>query len=118
MTPLALVTDTAECRFCSKELPPRARTCPSCLHDVDGDKDVYELAPVPAGLTSGRRNGAAYALEQAVNCPHCHESIRSLRVLGLSRTQVPFTSTLPRKGRVIVCPKCEQILSVELSGMV
>jgi hypothetical protein len=118
MTPLALVaTATAECRYCSKELPPHAQTCPSCLHDVDGDKDVYELAPV-ADIGAGWGTGAIYKLEQAVKCPQCQASVTTLRVLGLSRTQVQFTSTLPRKGRVIVCPKCEQILSAELSGMV
>ena len=117
MTPLALVTAAAQCPHCSKELPPLAQTCPSCLHDVDGDKDVYELAPV-SGLASGWQSGAAYALEQSAKCPQCHESVSSLRVLRLTRTQVSFTSTLPRKGCVIICPKCEQILSAGLSGMV
>lgn len=117
MTPLALVTSAPQCRYCSNELTPRAQTCPSCLHDVDGDKDVYELAPV-AGIGAGWGNGAVYKLEQAVKCPQCQASVNTLRVLGLTRTQVQFTSTLPRRGRVIVCPKCEQILSAELSGMV
>ncbi|GEM_PF-356031 len=113
---LALVNAAAQCPVCSKELPPNAQTCPSCLHDVDGDKDVYDLAPL-SGSSSGPQNRAVYTLEQAVNCPQCHESITTLRVLGLTRTQVSFTSTLPRKGRVIICPKCEQIISAELSGM-
>ena len=117
MTPLALVTSAGQCGYCSKVLPPHAQTCPSCLHDVDGDKDVYELAPDPA-LGSGWLGGAVYALEQAALCPQCGESINSLRVVGLTRREVSFTSTLPRKGRVIVCPKCSQILSAELSGMV
>ena len=116
MTPVALVTITSKCPVCSNELPQNAKTCPSCLHDVDGDKDVYDLAPISES-SSESRNRAVYTLEQAVNCPQCHESITTLRVLGLTRTQVSFTSTLPRKGRVIICPKCEQIISAELSGM-
>jgi hypothetical protein len=31
---------------------------------------------------------------------------------------VSFTSTLPRRGYVILCPDCERILSAELSGLV
>jgi len=34
------------------------------------------------------------------------------------RTQASFTSTLPRKGYVVVCPECERMLSAELSGLV
>jgi hypothetical protein len=126
MTPLALVTSEAAaapassagyCRYCSKFLPPHAKTCPSCLHDVDGDKDVYELAP-EAGLGVGLLGGAIYALEQPAKCPQCRESINTLKVVGLTRKEVAFTSTLPRKGRVIVCPKCSQIISAELAGMV
>lgn len=116
MAPLALVNAPGQCPVCSKELPPNAKTCPACLHDVDGDKDVYDLAPMAESATDSR-NRAVYTLDQAVNCPQCHESITTLRVLGLTRTQVSFTSTLPRKGRVMICPKCERIISAELSGM-
>ena len=33
------------------------------------------------------------------------------------RTQVAFTSTVPRGGRVIVCPECDRILSAELTTL-
>lgn len=117
MAPLALVSQENQCPRCSAELPPNAKTCPSCLHDIDGDKDVYEIA-ADADLADATwlEGAAVYALEQAAKCPQCRESIDNLRVLGLTRTQVAFTSTLPRKGRVIVCPKCGQIISAELSG--
>jgi len=52
-----------------------------------------------------------------VRCPHCEDSINTIRIVGLSRSQVAFTSTLPRKGRVAVCPECDAILPVELSGL-
>jgi hypothetical protein len=33
------------------------------------------------------------------------------------RTQVTFTSPLPRAGRALICPSCERIVSAELSGI-
>ena len=67
---------------------------------------------------SAVREGALYTLEAAVRCPECHDEIRTLRVLRVLRTQVSFTSTLPRKGYVVVCPQCERMLSAALSGLV
>jgi hypothetical protein len=40
-----------------------------------------------------------------------------IRIVGLTRSQVAFTSTLPRKGRVAICPECDRILPVELSAL-
>jgi hypothetical protein len=64
------------------------------------------------------QDGALYTLEAAARCPECHDEIRTLRVLRVLRTQVSFTSTLPRKGYVVVCPQCERMLSASLSGLV
>jgi len=61
--------------------------------------------------------GALYTLESPVQCPQCEQEIRTLRVLRVLRTQASFTSTLPRKGYVVVCPECERMLSAELSGL-
>jgi hypothetical protein len=63
-------------------------------------------------------DGALYTLEFPVTCPHCDKQITTLRVFRLLRTQVSFTSTLPRKGYVIVCPECERPISSELSGLI
>ena len=84
--------------------------------DID---DVYELPPVENAdaLPAVWQSSAAYTLEMAVRCPHCDEAIRTIRIVGLARSQVAFTSTLPRKGRVAVCPECDAILPVELSGL-
>ena len=81
--------------------------------------DVYELPPVDgAGVIPDEwQSSATYDLEMAVRCPHCDEAIRTIRIVGLSRSQVAFTSTLPRKGRIAVCPECDRILPVELSGI-
>jgi hypothetical protein len=72
-----------------------------------------------AGAEEGAaQEGALYTLEAAARCPECHNEIRTLRVLRVLRTQVSFTSTLPRKGYVVVCPQCERMLSAALSGLV
>jgi hypothetical protein len=62
--------------------------------------------------------GALYSLEFPVQCPHCAMEITTFRVFRLLRSHVSFTSTLPRKGYVIVCPECERPISSELSGLI
>jgi hypothetical protein len=81
--------------------------------------DVYVLPPVDSAdaIPDMWQSPATYTTEVAVRCPHCEEAIRTVRVVGLTRSQVAFTSTLPRKGRVFVCPECDAILPVELSGL-
>jgi hypothetical protein len=61
---------------------------------------------------------ASYQLELPAKCPHCRDPIRTLNVLRLVRSKVAFTSTLPRSGRAMVCPQCEAIISVDLSGLI
>lgn len=61
---------------------------------------------------------ATYDLELPARCPHCRDPIRTLKIVKLSRSKVSFTSTLPRSGRAIVCPQCECIVSVEISGLI
>jgi len=63
-------------------------------------------------------DGAVYSLEFPVQCPHCLEQVQTFKVFRLLRREVSFTSTLPRKGYVIVCPDCERMLSAELSGLI
>jgi len=84
----------------------------------ENDDDVYELTSTGAETPAGWHIGATYTLEAPVRCPYCREAIRVLRVFRLTRTQVSFTSALPRAGRVIVCPQCERILSAELGGLI
>ncbi len=57
---------------------------------------------------------AEYQLESPVRCPSCQAQISTLRVVRLLRLQVNFTSTLPRRGRSMICPACSVILSAEL----
>jgi hypothetical protein len=88
--------------------------------DAEQD-DAYELGEVESTesseIPSEWQNGAVYTLESAVKCPHCREAVRTLRVVRMLRTQVTFTSPLPRAGRVFMCPACDKILSAELSGI-
>ena len=86
------------------------------------DEEVYELTvpepePTPA-VKAPIKGGAVYTLEFSTPCPECRKMISTVRVSRLLRTQVSFTSTLPRKGYIIVCPECDGMLSAELSGLV
>ena len=68
-------------------------------------------------LMEGVDSEAAYTLERDVRCPACREEISELRVVRLLRTRVNFTSTLPRRGRVMACPRCATLLSGELGKL-
>lgn len=108
----------ATCHSCTQEIPEGAKRCPTCLQEATSPEDgVYELAGEPAEIPAEWQRGAVYTLELPARCPYCRELIRSLRVLRLKRTQVNFTSTLPRGGRVIACPQCERVLSAELATL-
>lgn len=60
---------------------------------------------------------AEYELESPLICRECREEIASVQVVRLLRSRVNFTSTLPRKGHVILCPSCRSILSANLGGI-
>jgi hypothetical protein len=79
---------------------------------VDTTVDTTTVEPKRQG------DGAVYSLEFPVQCPHCAMEVSTFRVFRLLRSQVSFTSTLPRKGYVIVCPECERPISSELSGLI
>ena len=80
--------------------------------------ETFDIGDVEGGeIPTEWQGGAVYTLETAVKCPHCREVIRTVGAVRLLRTQVTFTSPLPRAGRVLICPQCEKILSAELSGI-
>jgi hypothetical protein len=62
-----------------------------------------------------RDSDAEYALEYPAVCPVCGTTIATVKVVRLLRARVNFTSTLPRHGRVVICPKCRVILSAGLT---
>ena len=53
---------------------------------------------------------AAYATEAAVKCPLCSETLTTVHVVRLLRAKVNFTSTLPRRGYMVICPECRGII--------
>jgi CheY-like chemotaxis protein len=71
-------------------------------------------SPEPAGQYQSTE--AVYRLEAPVRCPQCGEAVSSLRAVRLLRVHVNFTSTLPRRGRVMVCPNCMTIVPAELTN--
>jgi hypothetical protein len=81
---------------------------------------VYDLTEPEPRLRQQKpaERGTVYSLEFPTRCPQCCTEINTVRVSRLLRTQVSFTSTLPRKGYIIVCPECDGILSAELSGLI
>jgi hypothetical protein len=87
-----------------------------------GDADADDAYVMPSGedaeIPAKWQTVATYELDLPARCPNCRNPIRTLKVVRLVRSKVAFTSTLPRGGRVIVCPGCECIMSVELSGLI
>ena len=74
--------------------------------------------PPPAPLDERadiRDSDAEYMLEYPALCPVCGRTISTVKVVRLLRARVNFTSTLPRHGRVVICPTCRTILSADLT---
>ena len=106
------------CAACGERLPPGATQCPLCLVAVQPEQDdVYELTVSDEPIPEEWEGGAVYTLEFPARCPHCRELVRSVRVLRLKRSQVSFTSPLPRGGRAIVCTACQAIISADVSTL-
>jgi hypothetical protein len=53
---------------------------------------------------------AEYTLEAPVKCCECHALLQTVHVIRLLRTKVNFTSSLSRRGYVVVCPACQTIV--------
>ena len=136
-----------QCRYCTETLPSGARECPLCLREVadrsaerrtmisqpltvSGNKpstgtslaaatltSATALPVMPQGAAAAGSAGAVYTLESPAQCPECDSEITTIHVIRVMRTQVSFTSTLPRKAYVITCPACRKLLSAGLSGL-
>jgi len=86
---------------------------------TDGTPEaVTPAAAAAAASLQAKPQGAIYTLEGMARCFGCSRDIRTVRVLRLLRSQVSFTSMLPRKGYVVACPECGGVLAVGLSGLV
>jgi hypothetical protein len=136
-----------QCRYCTETLPPGARECPLCLREVADPSERRAASPhsqsvatrmpvstpAPSNPLTGmtpitvttqtvtpaqpQAAGAVYTLESPAQCPECDTEITTIHVIRVLRTQVSFTSTLPRKAYVVTCPSCRRLLSAGLSGL-
>jgi hypothetical protein len=59
---------------------------------------------------------AEYQLETAVKCNQCLQMFETVQVIRLLRKKVNFTSSLPRRGYVVVCPKCQTVIPAVIAG--
>lgn len=85
-----------------KRVVAREHVPQETAHEVDGGpSDTME---------------AEYTLETTVRCPACGERTNTLIAVRLVRARVHFTSTLPRRGRVLACPHCLAIVPGTLTN--
>ena len=60
---------------------------------------------------------AEYQLETPVKCSQCRQNVETLQVIRLLRKKVNFTSSLPRRGYVVVCPHCQAAFPAVIGGL-
>jgi CheY-like chemotaxis protein len=90
----------------------RRVTSPRAHPKAEADEPtLQDDAPRPDDKTE-----AEYTLETPVRCPACGERVQTLKAVRLIRARVNFTSTLPRRGRVVACPHCLAIVPAELTN--
>jgi len=87
---------------------------------ADAPKAAIPTDTMPAGSIveegeASRGSEAEFTLEYPAICPRCGHEVKTLNVARLLRTRVNFVSTLPRRGRVLMCPHCRAIVSAELT---
>jgi CheY-like chemotaxis protein len=59
---------------------------------------------------------AEYTLECPARCPSCGETLTAVKAIRLLRARVNFTSTFPRRGRLVACPHCLAVIPAELTN--
>jgi len=124
--PLCLreVSDPAADRRTTVSQPPTIATLVTLPGSPAPARTSLATAPIedpPAIAVSpnaAAAAGAVYTLESPVQCPECDTEISTINIVRVLRTQVSFTSTLPRRAYVISCPSCRKLLSAGLSGLV
>ncbi|MCB1007713.1 MAG: hypothetical protein KDB94_02340 [Acidobacteria bacterium] len=83
--------------------------------EIGGTPPANDGDPVPAGWRAAP--AATYGLEHPVLCPACRQEITEIYVVRLYRTRVHFVSSLPRSGRLLVCPRCRAVVPGELGAV-
>jgi DNA-binding response OmpR family regulator len=77
---------------------------------------VSQSAPLEELQAQLGKIDAEYTLECPVRCPSCGETLTAVKAIRLLRARVNFTSTLPRRGRLVACPHCLAVIPAELSN--
>ena len=90
--------------------PPGAARAPS------GAAPRQEADDASLELDSESRLEAVYRLETWIRCANCHEAIDTVGVVRLLRARVNFTSGLPRRGYLAVCPRCRTAIPADVGG--
>ena len=105
--------------FIQKPFSPTqmAKKVQAILLEAADERGTARSPDLPASETAAAQQSsdAVYRLESPARCAQCREMISTLQAIRLLRTQVNFTSTLPRRGRVLACPLCGSIVSAELT---
>ena len=70
--------------------------------------------PVPEESRGPSPFEAEYQLEGPAVCSSCKRDIETVGVIRLLRVRVNFSSTLPRRGYLVVCPRCRATLPADL----
>jgi DNA-binding response OmpR family regulator len=99
-----------------KLLDESAKVSGLVRHEASVMAEEPEAAPLEELLSDEQESEAEYTLESPVRCPACGERVTSLKAIRLVRAQVNFTSTLPRRGRILVCPHCLAVIPGELTN--
>ena len=60
---------------------------------------------------------AVYGLEHPICCPGCEAQIGEVYAIRMFRARVNFMSSLPRSGRLVVCPNCRTPIPAELGAV-
>ncbi len=90
-------------------------------HTAPGSGSIRAFMDDPAAEPSESWTdlaAAIYGLERPIRCPSCREELDHLCVVRLYRLKVNFVSSLPRSGRVLVCPRCQTPVPGELGAVI
>jgi DNA-binding response OmpR family regulator len=86
------------------------------VSDESGPEQEAAANPLDELHTQFGKIEAEYSLECPVRCPTCGETVTTVKAVRLLRAHVNFTSTLPRRGRLVACPHCFAVIPAELSN--
>jgi hypothetical protein len=76
------------------------------------EREIVRPKPIAADIE------AVFTLETSATCPACRQSLDTVGIVRLLRTKVNFVSALPRRGQLMICPRCKTVLGGGLGGLV